>query len=176
MSGEQILVLALLAAAFAAGWIARGAGSTERRVDDPEGDLGLGSLLEEGSTALDRALVAYHAAIGMWRQEGDAMSGVGQMVVGTFSGKLARLEALSDELVERLGPDHPLAADFDDAVTALFSLSRGLGAYEDGRGLDPGTLAGLAAHEAELQSARSLYDRGVHSLLRPPASPAPRPG
>ena len=174
MSGEQLRVLALLAAAFAAGWIARGAGSSERRVDDPDGELG--PLLEEGSTALDSALVAYHAAIGMWRQEEDAMTEVGQMVVGTFRGKLARLEALSDDLVERLGPDHPLAADFDDAVTALFSLSRGLGAYEDGRGLDPGTLAGLAAYEAELQSARSLYDRGVHSLLRPPAAPAQRPG
>ena len=82
MTAEQLVVLALIVAAFVAGWVARGAGGGgEEEPDDaaepgPEPRTSTTSLPAEPVAAADRALAlaasAYETAVDRWLDEREA--------------------------------------------------------------------------------------------------------
>ncbi len=121
MSGEQLIVLALLGVAFAVGWIARGDGRAAR--GSPEGAAGeraayLRALIEDAQAALDRAVSACAPALAI--AEGSARGDVAlSAALDVVDRATATLAPLADRLHMELGDDHPLTEEFDDAAAAV---------------------------------------------------------
>ena len=101
MTATQVIVLVLLFAAFAIGWIARGAG---RR-----GGGYFEAVIEEGADALDAAQTACEAALRGDDAELDAAG--------------AGLRAARRELADQVGPGSPLVEDIESARDALTLLT-----------------------------------------------------
>ena len=97
MTSTQIIVLVLLAAAFAAGWVARGPG---RRPGGP-----VGGPLARGAAALDEAESACRDALGGDDSRLDAAA--------------AELRSARHELADRMGTDSPLVEDLESARDSL---------------------------------------------------------
>ena len=147
MTAEQLLVLALLAAAFAVGWVARrGSGRDEARER-------LSELLGDARSAIDRAMTAYRVARGVAGADPAAASEA-RSVLGTV---VAALESESARLANELGADHPLAEDCAQVVTALSLLGDELAQAAGGAALDERALRPVetAAREAQTRFART---------------------
>jgi len=171
VTGAQLLVLALLAAAFAAGWIAR----RDNRSDDSDGDAGWRDLTQHIAAArgaLARAMTAYGAA----REDARGPSDDGQPA-GAREAQLAfvtaidSLEATRGGLVDRLGATHPLAEDCAEAVTALSLLRDELAVAGDG---DPIDAAVTGAVESAARQAHARFERSASALLLLDATARPR--
>jgi hypothetical protein len=124
VTGEQVLVLLLLSAAFAAGWFARGGSPREATADAedavPEDD----PLLAEADAALGRALTAARAARAMASASGPAAATAREAALGVLDRRVDELETLADRLEERLGTDHDAFDAFDRAVSDVLRARR----------------------------------------------------
>ncbi len=154
---EQLIVLALLVAAFAAGWVARGAGAGSRGTieDLDEEPAALSEVPEEDEpqpapqpdpaqlrTAADAGAGHLAAAIDAWLDDRGAGSAAGRQAIAGLDGAL---DAFSN------APDGPAA----DAAEALREARRALAAYGTGTPLDATTSRRLAAQEQSLEEARA---------------------
>jgi hypothetical protein len=138
MTPEQLVVLVLLAVAFAAGWIARGA--QDSRDEEP-------SLTDHGTgDALARALTAYRATRSTW--------------VGGSPGPAARiaLRILRARVEEARGA----AAAVDDADARRESLAA-VGLLESAVGSFEASLGGEELHGAGLRAVDALADRSMRA-------------
>jgi hypothetical protein len=120
VSGEQVLVLLLLTAAFAAGWFARGGSVREEDGAAAEPD----PLLGEADETLGRALTAARAARSMAGVSGDAGATARQAALGVLDRRLDELEAFVDRLEERLGGEHQAFLAYDRAVSDVLGVRR----------------------------------------------------
>ena len=117
MSGDQLIVLALLVGAFAVGWVARGDGRSrdERDGRDTRRRSALRELLEAAATALDRAVVAGAAAHAMARADDETRA----VAAGVLEDAAAALGPLAERLRAELGAGHALTEEFADVAAAL---------------------------------------------------------
>ena len=133
MSSEQLLVLVLLAAAFAAGWFARG-GRGEGAVADEAADdtvtpapvpPAVGDpLLIEADAALGRAVSAARAARAVAIGPAGASEAATRTVLGVLDRRLSELEDCADRLEAALGPDDAAFAAYDRVVSGLHTMRR----------------------------------------------------
>ena len=119
--GEVLIVLVLLAAAFAGGWIARGREWPEGLIPARTGgarDPSLPALIEDTEAALDRAVSACDPALAI--AEGSARGHIAlSAALDVVDRAAAALEPLGDRLHAQLGDDHPLTEEFDDASAGV---------------------------------------------------------
>jgi hypothetical protein len=128
VSADQLLVLVLLAAAFAAGWVARGGKQTadedgeapaapaEAPADDP--------LLAEADLALGRAMTAARAARAVAAGAAGTSEAASTAALGVLDSRLAELEEVADRLEAARGPDDPSFLAFDRIVSGMATLRR----------------------------------------------------
>ena len=135
MSSEQLLVLVLLAAAFAAGWLARGgrgeAAPAGAAFDDevpPPPAMPAAppdqAVIAEAGAVLERAISAARAARSVALGPAGASEAATQAVLGVLDRRIAELEDCADRLEAELGPDDLAFAAYDRAVSGLHSLRR----------------------------------------------------
>jgi hypothetical protein len=147
VTGEQLIVLGLIAAAFVAGWFARG-GAGARRVDD------VTALVESGAASLQRTLTACRAAAATWlhgQQDEEAWGAA----LRILAEEVASLERVRGEAGERLGDGHPLVRELGNAAEAASLVAGEL------RGGDPAAPL-LAAYQDVVASARTRYVRAAN--------------
>ena len=133
MTSEQLLILGLLAAAFAAGWFARGgraersgAGSEAEPAAPAQGDAARAgdALVAEADEELRRALTAARAARAVAIGPAGASAAATRVALGILDQRLVELERCADLLEEARGGDDPAFAAFDRAVSGLAALRR----------------------------------------------------
>ena len=137
MSGEQLAVLALVVAAFLAGWLARGR-APPKQSDD------LDPLLREADALLDRAVRACRAAVATGAQPRGPAT---RMALDIFDRSLADLDRLDRRLGTRLGARTTLYEAFRRTIDALGSVRHRL----------PGS-RGSSAPGASLEAVTSARD------------------
>ncbi len=163
MSADQILFLALLAAAFAVGWAANAARRRRTRTPDP----GLLELIDDTDAALSRALGSYTTALGMWSRGEEPSSPGGASALAALRDDVRRLDELSAELDGRLSAGHPLRNYFERARFVLVQLSSALSAYERNERLEPdyrATLENLGAAVEQASRRHNEIARAVREL------------
>jgi len=144
VSSEQLLVLVLLAAAFAAGWFARGgradgAPAEEAAADEPLPVVPPPAALDpvmvgDADAVLDRAISAARAARAVALGPAGASEAATRAVLGVLDRRIAELEDCADRLEAALGADDEAFAAYDRAVSGLHTLRRrvdGESALED---------------------------------------------
>jgi hypothetical protein len=128
VSSDQLIVLVLLAAAFAAGWFARGG-----RVDRSSGaskrpaaprSKGPDPLVAHADDALARALTAARAARSVVLGPAGANDAARASVLRILDQRLVELEDCSDQLESSRGPDDEAFAAFDRAVSGMAAVRR----------------------------------------------------
>jgi len=142
VTSEQLLILGLLAAAFAAGWFARGgraerpAGESEREADSGEADggeaavepaapqAGDDALVAEADEELRRAVTAARAARAVAVGSAGANAAATRVALGVLDHRLVALERCADRLEDARGDDDRAFAAFDRAVSGLAALRR----------------------------------------------------
>ena len=134
MSSEQLLVLVLLAAAYAAGWFARGGRPVEGDEAAEGGDgaaaPGAGGepepLVAEADQALARALTAARAARAIANAPGggEVNAAAIRAALGVLDQRVTELEACADRLEDDRGPDDEAFVAFDRAVNCVVTLRR----------------------------------------------------
>ena len=154
MTAEQLVVLGLLAAAFSAGWIARGAGSRRR-----EAVAAAKPSVAEFDQALEGTLTACRAAL----RDGPPREAK-RLDVPRLMEELTAMEA---RLSEALGPDHPLTQDAADAVQALGLLADAL--TEQAAGREPAAEERRLVHDMvrAATTLRGRFRQGMAVLLAP---------
>jgi hypothetical protein len=122
VTAEQVIVLALLVAAFAAGWAARG---NRADGDDPRHRArALADLLAEAEHALDRALLAHRVLAGLGGEAlGTPFEDTRRAARRTLDDALAPLAGIEQRLDAELPRRHPLADDFSQGAAALRLLA-----------------------------------------------------
>ena len=152
MSADQLLVLALLAAAFAAGWVARGgrnSGEEAAEAATKGGAAGNGAndpLVAEADVALARAITAARAARSVAAAPAGTSEAASRAALGILDTRLDELEDVADRLEESLGPGDPAFLAFDRIVSGMATLRRRV----DGDGV-----------LAEVESARAGWELAV---------------
>jgi hypothetical protein len=152
VSADQLLVLVLLAAAFAAGWVARGGrhepkprGAGEPATPDAPGAPD-DPLVAEADLALGRAVTAARAARAMAAGAGGSSEAATQAALKVLDQRMAVLEDVADGLEAARGADDPTFVAFDRVVSGMASLRRRV----DGDGV-----------LAEVESARAGWELAV---------------
>ena len=140
MSSDQLIVLVLLAAAFAAGWFARG-GRPERRGAreprrPPSPPSGPDPLVEQADDALQRALAAARAANSVVMGPAGASEAATQSVLRILDQRLVELEDCADQLETARGADDEAFAAFDRAVSGMAGVRRRIGDDADLDGVE----------------------------------------
>jgi hypothetical protein len=153
MSADQLLVLVLLAASFAAGWVARGGRQSDE--DAPTGDgepappesvAAADPLIDEADTALNRAITAARAARAMAAGAGGSSEAASRAALGVLDTRVGELEDVADRLEDARGPDDPAFLAFDRVVSGMVTLRRRV----DGDGV-----------LAEVEAARAGWELAV---------------
>jgi hypothetical protein len=185
VTAEQIVVLVLIVAAFAAGWVARGGPGEAAREDDadtpkrrrrrrrPPPDDTVPAApgrrtraaptpradpVADTARALALAAAAYETAVDRWLDERDAITPAGRAAVGEVERAAQRLDAATARLDEL---DHPLADAAWDALDALRDAARHLDAFRNGAALDAATSRALDRIEDDLADARRVFESGA---------------
>lgn len=124
MSGDQLVVLALLVLAFGVGWVARGDGRRAK----PRGRVR--GLAEEAAAALDRAVLACSAARAMASADPETRA----VTLDVLGGAAAELGEVAERLEAEVGTGHPLAEEVRDGASAVGLVETWLadGAPDDG--------------------------------------------
>ena len=167
VSADQLLVLVLLAAAFAAGWVARGGREKDQEDDEarpgaeaPAAALptapaavaataGTGTgdpLIAEADVALGRAMTAARAARAIAGGAAGTSEAASRAALGVLDTRLDELEEVADRLESARGPGDPQFLAFDRTVSGLLALRRRV----DGDGV-----------LAEVESARAGWELAV---------------
>jgi hypothetical protein len=136
VSADQLLVLVLLAAAFAAGWVARGGREKDEENDDAPGAPAPGvpaaspepatddPLIAEADLALGRAMTAARAARAVASGAGGTSDAASRAALGVLDTRLAELEQVADDLEGALGPEDQQFLAFDRIVSGMAALRR----------------------------------------------------
>jgi len=136
VSADQLLVLVLLAAAFAAGWVARGGREKDEETEDAPGAPTPGlpavppepangdPLIAEADLALGRAITAARAARAMASGAGGTSEAASRAALGVLDTRLDELEQVADSLESERGPDDPQFLAFDRIVSGMAALRR----------------------------------------------------
>lgn len=138
MSATEFLLIVLVAIAFWAGYVVRGGGRGRGR---GRRRSKFSDLIEDGTAALDAAHTASEAC--------DA--------VGIATAE-RRLRSVQRTLTTRLGSDHPLVEDMDQARAALMLVGDDV---RDGA-TEPGPLASV------VRDARARYRRSAEAIAKLP--------
>jgi hypothetical protein len=114
VTGAQILVLLLLAAAFGAGWVAArdGVGRRARGGSLPD-------QLRAALVALDRAVQSARVLLDVRYAPGLREGPAPATAAGVLERALAALDGVVEPLLEEVGRANPLAEDLDAAREAL---------------------------------------------------------
>jgi hypothetical protein len=171
VTGEQVIVLALLVAAFVAGWVARGSDAPRRArggagdEDDegaptapepaakggaPRGPVRPPAPLDVARRALERAIAAYESAVDRWLDERDQITPAGRAALGELDRGIRRLELAASRLPDDAATARAAALGLD----ALRDAAGLLEAYRQGRAIDAPTSTSLAEIEDDLAEAR----------------------
>jgi hypothetical protein len=132
VSADQLLVLVLLAAAFAAGWVARGGkdkdeesgGPAGRAPEPPAAPPADDALVAEADLALGRAITAGHAARAVAAAPAGTSEAASRAALSVLDQRLAELEDVADRLENALGPDAPAFLAFDRIASGMATLRR----------------------------------------------------
>ena len=100
---------------------------------------------------LDRAVVAYEAAVERWLDEGADVTPAGKAALGELDRAIKRVDVAAARLVE--GSEQRFSAL--DALDALREAGRLLQPYREGRAIDAATSRELDRLEDEIRRARS---------------------
>jgi hypothetical protein len=153
VSADQLLVLALLAAAFAAGWVARGGRNSGEEAAEAAtkgaGAAGNGAndpLVAQADVALARAITAARAARSVAAGPAGTSEAASRAALGILDTRLDELEDVADRLEQSLGPGDPAFLAFDRIVSGMATLRRRV----DGDGV-----------LAEVESARAGWELAV---------------
>jgi hypothetical protein len=153
MSADQLLVLVLLAAAFAAGWVARGGREPDEDASPAPGDAPAPEppaagdpLVASADDALARAMTAARAARAVAAGPAGTSEAATRAALGVLETRLAELEDVADRLEDARGPDDPSFLAFDRIVSGMATLRRRV----DGDGV-----------LAEVESARAEWELAV---------------
>jgi hypothetical protein len=149
VSSDQLIVLVLLAAAFAAGWFARGGKAPSPKAAAPAPPAGPDPLLKEADDALARALSAARAARSVALGAAGASPAATGSVLRILDQRLQELENCADRLETTRGAQDEAFAAFDRAVSGVAALRRRI----DGGDAD---LAGV-------ETARAAWERVARS-------------
>ena len=174
MSAEQLVVLALLVAAFAAGWFARGSDAAQAQDDPPTAEVPppteplpatplpaprpalptdrVPRPLDVALRALDLANAAYETAVDRWLDEGAEITPAGRAARGELDRAIQRADVAAVRIEEGTEPRFSAL----DALEALREASRLLQAYREGRAIDAGTSRELDRLEDEIGRARAV--------------------
>ena len=161
MTAEQIVVLALLVAAFVAGWLARGGRSEDGAAAadpgpvPPSSPAGRPDPVRDAARALAFATAAYESAVERWLDERDAITPAGRAAVGELERAVQRLDVAATRLDDA---DDPRADDALDALDALREAAQRLDAFRQGRPLDAATSRALDAVEDDVARARAAFE------------------
>ena len=163
MTAEQLVVLALLVAAFAAGWFARGGRDEAEEepieevpaVEEPAPSPSRPDPASDAARALSLAAGAYETAVDRWLDERDAITPAGRAAVGELERAVQRLDGAAVRLDEA---DETLGDAAFDALEALRDAVRQLQAFREGRPLDSETSRELDRIEGELARARAALE------------------
>src|SRR5204863_2974749 len=126
-------VLVLLAAAFAAGWIARGRPELGRSggASDPGGTSrpppaapARDALIAEADEVVRRALTAARAALAVASGPAGTSDAAVRASVTVLDQRLTELEDMADRLEDARGPDDRAFLAFDRVVSSLATLRR----------------------------------------------------
>jgi hypothetical protein len=147
MTREQVVILLLLAVAFAAGWIARGAQDSDQEPVD------LGE--DRTDVALARALTAYRAARSMWAAENGPAGPAGRMAVEILRARVEQAHVAAE------AGDDPEARRESLAVVAL--LERAVGSLE-------ASLQGFPLDRARLHALDAVANRSIRASRTGPTS------
>jgi hypothetical protein len=154
VSGDQLVVLALLVIAFGVGWVARGDGRTGRGgTRDPGGRpdrAALRALVGEAVAALDRAVVACSAA----RAMAAADAATRAVALDVLSGAAAELGPVAQRLAAELGADHPLTEELRDGAMATGLVESWLADGAPAEGTEAALALERAARDARSRSRR----------------------
>jgi hypothetical protein len=158
VTAEQIVVLVLIVAAFAAGWVARGTSEDEEEAPAAGGDAQPAPArpgpdpLGDAARALAIAVAAYETAVDRWLDERDAITPAGRAAVGAVEKAVQRLDVATARLDET---DHPLADAAWDALDALRDAAKRLEAFRGGAAMDAETSRALDRVDDELARSRA---------------------
>ncbi|CAA9502686.1 MAG: hypothetical protein AVDCRST_MAG85-1861 [uncultured Solirubrobacteraceae bacterium] len=181
MAAETLVALAVVAVlGFLAGWIARGRDPTRGLTPSvsPGEELseqkpavaaqtrtgGLTPSVSPGKEPvkapdaakatlrlLDRAVVAYEAAVERWLDEGADVTPAGKAALGELDRAIKRVDVAAARLEEGSEPRFSAL----DALDALREAARLLQPYREGRAIDAATSRELDRLEDEVRRARS---------------------
>ena len=142
MSSDQLIVLVLLAAAFAAGWFARGGRGERGDARAPQPPPGRRSasgpdpLVAQADDALRRALTAARAARAVAIGPAGVSEAATRAVLRVLDERLIELEDCADQLETARGADDEAFAAFDRAVSSLAAARRRIDGEADLDGVE----------------------------------------
>jgi hypothetical protein len=152
VSSDQLIVLVLLAAAFAAGWFARGgraegqgAGEHRRKLKPPRAKPpepaappppGPDPVVAEADDALRRALSAVRAARAVAMAPAGASPAATRSVLRVLDQRLGELESCADRLEIARGEGDAAFAAFDDVVSTIAAARRRIDGDADLDGIE----------------------------------------
>jgi hypothetical protein len=165
MTGAEVVGVAVSAAAFGVGWAAGRSrlASGRRRREDAE----LRALLRACEMTLDRAVRAHRASDNLAHSKTAGQGPVAAQTSRAMLGDaLSQLGELRADLTERVGADHPLAEDLEQAASALALLADSDASTDRDERIGP--------LEQSVADARLRFDRTYRALAL--LDPAARPG
>jgi hypothetical protein len=152
MTAEQLVVLLLLAAAFAAGWVARGAQGSPA---EP-----LSETSDQPGETLARALTAYRAARSTWAMSGAAVGPAGRIAVDILRARVEEARAAATA-----ADDGKSRRDLTAVVNMLERAVDSFDASLRGGDVNVGTLRPLdALAERSLRTRRTSRARTAGAL------------
>jgi hypothetical protein len=143
VTASQIVLAALVVAAFALGWVGRG--RRERPAKRTDALIAL-------DDALGEALTAFQATLGLWQLERERISPLGERALASFSRQHAAVRRLARSI------EQPARPEIGRAIAALDAMAAGLVAYAGGSALGGDRERSLMRAERSLTGAR-------HALL-----------
>jgi hypothetical protein len=162
---EQAIILALLAAAFVAGWLTHAVTEARTREETkprpktphlrPEARVSLADgAVRRSRQELDRAVLAYQSAVVASVQNGNG-GGSSKMSFERLAGALVGLVAALDRAAEELRTHHPLAEQLREAGLELKRLANAVRLHARDRELPTGICDQLEQHL--LSAASSIF-------------------
>jgi hypothetical protein len=185
LTSEQTIILALLAAAFVAGWIARGStsgGESEETgedlepaakrqpVQEPSPAEGFESAVRVSRQALDRAIGAYHTAVALWLREGEAGT-ASEAMFEVFARDLTALATAVDGVSAEFELRHPLSEKLRQSGSELRRLAVDVSAYSRERRLPTGVFDRSEQHLMSAASTISVCTPEPRTSRRSPRRP-----
>jgi hypothetical protein len=128
VSTDQLLVLVLLAAAFVAGWVARGGRSDRADAEEaspaPAATPEAAAVVAGADAVLRRALTAAGAARAVAAAPAGTSEAATRAALRVLDQRLTELEDVADELETARGAEDEAFLAFDGVVSSMATLRR----------------------------------------------------